>query len=105
MTRLDCLTAASEAVSDRGVSYGAPEDSFGAAGDMWSVILKHVLMPGHKIEPWHVALCMDALKTARLITNPAHRDSWVDKAGYAACGYEIMENRDDRESPIAPGHD
>jgi hypothetical protein len=29
------------------------------------------------------------LKIARLRANPTHRDSWVDLAGYAACGYEV----------------
>lgn len=36
-----------------------------------------------------VALCMAELKIARAATNETHMDSWVDLAGYAACGGEI----------------
>lgn len=35
-----------------------------------------------------VNLCT-LLKIARLANNPEHMDSWVDLAGYAACGGEI----------------
>jgi hypothetical protein len=28
------------------------------------------------------------LKTSRLAWTPTKRDSWVDDAGYAGCGYE-----------------
>jgi hypothetical protein len=33
-----------------------------------------------------VALFLACVKIARLSNNKAHRDSWVDLAGYAACG-------------------
>jgi hypothetical protein len=29
------------------------------------------------------------VKVARLIESPAHKDSWLDIAGYAASGWEI----------------
>lgn len=64
-------------------NYSAPEKNFANIADLWTVIL------GRTITPAQVALCMDAVKTARLIDNPNHEDSWVDKAGYAACGYEV----------------
>ena len=41
------------------------------------------------IEPEDVAIMMGMLKIARLASNPQHMDSWVDLAGYAACGGEI----------------
>jgi hypothetical protein len=31
---------------------------------------------------------LDLMKTARLQNMPSHADSWIDKAGYAACGAE-----------------
>jgi hypothetical protein len=35
-----------------------------------------------------VAHLMVLLKVARSINNPQHKDSWIDIAGYAACGAE-----------------
>jgi hypothetical protein len=38
---------------------------------------------------------MNALiKVARLSTNPTHKDSWIDLAGYAACGAGIALKND-----------
>lgn len=37
---------------------------------------------------------MMAVKLARLIKNPTHRDSWVDICGYAALGAEVAEESD-----------
>jgi hypothetical protein len=42
-----------------------------------------------ELEPYDVALMMDDVKSARLCETPDHRDSWVDKAGYSACGAEV----------------
>jgi hypothetical protein len=42
-------------------------------------------------EPWEVAALMILMKLARLANNRAHRDSWADIAGYAACGADITE--------------
>jgi uncharacterized protein DUF6378 len=36
-----------------------------------------------------VALCLGAMKIARLTAAPGHRDSWIDLAGYAACGAAV----------------
>ncbi|WP_394072895.1 DUF6378 domain-containing protein [Xanthobacter autotrophicus] len=75
--------AAKCVMSDRNREYGGPEDSFRDIAALWSVILRR------DVSLHEVALCLDALKTARLMTNPSHADSWVDKAGYAACGAEV----------------
>ena len=32
---------------------------------------------------------MALLKIARLMSNPEHADSWIDGAGYLACGGEV----------------
>lgn len=84
MNRRECLEFAKICVlNDRNNEYGGPEDSFGTIAALWTVIL------GRAITMTEVALCLDALKTARLIKNPSHVDSWIDKAGYAACGAEV----------------
>jgi uncharacterized protein DUF6378 len=40
---------------------------------------------GITVTPAQVALCLIDLKMARLSRDPAHLDSIVDVAGYAAC--------------------
>ncbi len=83
MDRFECLDAARRAVTAREQHYGGPEQNFTIAAQLWTIIL------GRKVEAHQVALCMDAVKTARLINDPAHMDSWVDKAGYSSCGAEV----------------
>jgi hypothetical protein len=43
------------------------------------------------IEPWDVAVPMILMKLARLANAPKHRDSWLDIAGYTACGADVTE--------------
>jgi hypothetical protein len=59
--------------------YGHPADDFKRIADMWAVLVK---VP---ITPQQVAMCMVALKLARLCHSPNHRDSMIDIAGYANC--------------------
>lgn len=70
-------------VEGRRGSYGTPKAGMGTVARLWSVIL------ANRVEPWQVALCLDALKTARIIENPGHPDSWIDKCGYSAIGAEL----------------
>lgn len=67
----------------RAKDYGDAHENFARIATGWSEII------GKAVSPAQVALCMDWLKTCRLITSPNHRDSWVDKAGYVALGGEI----------------
>ncbi len=84
MNRPDLLDAAKKVVQgEREDTYGGPEDSFKLIAQYWSIYL------GHDVGPADVALMMDLLKTARLQKAPDHVDSWIDKAGYVACGCEI----------------
>lgn len=92
MDRFDCLSLAREAVTTRADTHGAPESNFERIAALWTIVLAGRLKDGATIAPTDVALCLDAVKTARLIQNPRHVDSWVDKAGYAACGMEIASS-------------
>jgi len=83
MTRKECLDRAAECVlKDRASQYGGMEDNFRVIANFWSIYL------GRKVYPADVAAMMALLKIARLRANPHHADSWVDLAGYAACGAE-----------------
>ena len=83
MTRKECLDAAGQAVlTDRAREYGHPEDSFALIAALWS------RYTGCDISTADVAAMMILLKLARVEGNPRHMDSWIDIAGYAACGAE-----------------
>jgi hypothetical protein len=73
------------ALSDRGSAYGDASENFQRIADMWSVILSR------RVTVKEVALCMAAVKMARLIETPDHEDSWIDLAGYAALGVEVND--------------
>ena len=75
--------AAAVVTGTREATYGGPEQSFATIADLWSVYLDRDLAPHD------VAALLALLKLARLKHSQGqHRDSWVDLAGYAACGAE-----------------
>jgi len=88
-----CLIAAHAAVcGDRPLNYGKPEANFNRIAALWNT-WNTVRHPG-PYTGTDVAIMMDLVKTARLANNPTHSDSWIDKAGYAACGYDIAAKDD-----------
>jgi len=77
--------AANSVDGDRDMEYGGPEDSFNTIATIWNAMM------GHEYTATDVAMMMAGLKLARLAnTRGEHEDSWVDLAGYAACGYEVQ---------------
>lgn len=80
--RREILTDAAVCVcSDRNLMYGEPEDNFGVIAAMWSAYL------GYPVTAADVAAMMILFKVARIATaEQPSRDSYVDIAGYAACG-------------------
>lgn len=70
---------------EREQDYGTPENNFGVIADFWSDYLQT------QIDGRDVAAMMILLKVARVATSPCGGtdDTWVDIAGYAACGAEI----------------
>lgn len=97
-TRREILQAAERCVcGERDQDYGGPEDSFALIARLWEPIIKaRCVGPGADVcvDAVTVALCMAELKIARAATNETHMDSWVDLAGYAACGGEIARGRE-----------
>lgn len=65
--------------------YGSPEDNFGTIAQMWTAYT------GTLITALDVAMMMCLLKIARIKNGGGTGDSFVDLAGYAACGGEIHE--------------
>lgn len=85
-TKREILEEATEVVGGRGKSYGSPEDNFGRIADLWSAHTVNRYGTGLKFDAADVAMMMALMKIARLENDPQHHDSWVDLAGYAACG-------------------
>ena len=84
--------AASIVDGDRDKEYGGPEKSFDRIARLW----ENVLPVSRPLTPGDVALAMATLKIARLAeSNGTHHDSWVDLAGYAACGFEVSVEDDE----------
>ena len=73
-------------LGDRDKEYGSPEDNFGTIATMWNAFLGT-----NGIQPSDVAAMLALVKVARIASGHAKEDSWVDLAGYAACGGELDE--------------
>ena len=87
VTKGDVLDRAKALVTgDREDDYGNAFENLSNIAKMWSVIF------GCDVQPFQVALGMDAVKTCRLIKTPSHADSWYDKGGYAGLGGEVALN-------------
>ena len=86
--RASALDEARELITgDRNNSYGPPTQDFKRAADILNA-MEYRGTGGRRLEPHDVALMVMAVKMSRLVWTPGKRDSWVDIAGYAGCGYE-----------------
>ena len=92
MNRQECLDRASEIIhTDRNVEYGEPEDNFGDIASYWTTYLGKKLKEDEQISAPDVAIMSALIKVSRLQQTPGHEDSWVDIAGYAACGAQCAD--------------
>jgi len=84
MTRKEVLELAQECVcGHREQDYGSPEQNFGDIAALWTIY------SGHVFNATDVAMMMALLKIARIKNGGGTGDSFVDLAGYAACGGEL----------------
>lgn len=89
-TREKVLEEAKRCVcGNREQDYGTPEDSFGRIAALWTAYMSNNSIADTVFSASDVSIMLALLKIARLANNPEHMDSWVDLAGYAACGGEI----------------
>lgn len=100
MRRKELLDKAIEIIEGaRQEHYGSPEDNFARIAEYWQTYLRQTQIKGFPIaiHSWDVATMMVLMKVARLAADYLHDDSWLDIAGYAACGSECAEKyADDR---------
>lgn len=92
--RQELLSLASQLVSrDRNNTYGPPTQDFTRTANILNALgfcFKDAGGTETGIYPHHVALLMIGLKMSRATWEPLHKDTWVDIAGYAACGWECV---------------
>lgn len=93
MNRSEILDTAKRCVcGDRDEQYGSPENSFRMIAELWEPYIREKCVSEGadvSIMPEDVAAMMVLFKMARVATGSYSADSWVDAAGYAACGGEI----------------
>ena len=86
MTRPEILDKAKECVcGQREQDYGIPESNFSRIAELWNAYFGDDLFSA-----LDVSMMMALLKIARIRSNGGTDDSYVDLAGYAACGGEIF---------------
>ena len=87
MDKFELLQKTADVVKDRGESYGSILDNHTRIARLWSVLLKI------EVTPEQVALCMIAVKQARLMETPDHEDSIQDILGYALTYHECINGK------------
>lgn len=86
-TRKQCLEDAVKCIcSDRNNQYGEPEDNFKIIADYWTTYLNG----DRALTAQDVANMMILFKLGRLTVTNGTYDTYVDIAGYAGCGAEIL---------------
>ena len=87
--RSQLLEEASELVSrDRNIDYGPPAEDFARTAGILTAL--GYRSPAGAVTAPDIAIILMAVKLSRLAETPAKRDTWVDIAGYAACGWEAL---------------
>lgn len=113
--RRQVLSEAAELIDgDRNADYGDPIDDFRRTAGYWNIhiggVARRVLikdwgysadakvtvdtflsMLSSLLDPHDVAIMMGQLKDSRLAWSPQKEDHWVDKAGYAGCGFDCIK--------------
>ena len=99
MNRADILETAKEIVtSNRNKQYGEPEDNFYTIASLWNAYLVGKHSDGAVITATDVAHMMVRYKVGRILTSTTVKeDSYIDAAGYIACGYECAQKEAERE--------
>lgn len=89
----ECITG------DRNNNYGPPHQDFRRSSDaMTAYGYRHTQLAAsapmcptcgaRPMESHDTAILVDCVKTSRIMWTPTKEDHWIDKAGYAGCGYE-----------------
>ena len=96
MKRQEILDTAKSCVcGDREHDYGTPENNFNTIARLWT---DYIGATNVSFTAQDVASMMILMKLARIKNGGGTGDSYVDIAGYAACGGEILGNGSKRNN-------
>lgn len=80
---------------DRNAAYGPPDQDFRrTAGALTAMGYRGP--DGRDVLGHDISIFIEMVKISRLMWTPTKRDSWVDTAGYAGCGYECALLEEER---------
>lgn len=88
------LEASGLVTGDRNNAYGPPWQDFARTANALTS-MGYRGPDDRALESHDVAILVMMVKISRLMWTPAKRDSWVDIAGYAACGLECAIHEED----------
>lgn len=77
-------------MGDRNAQYGPPTQDFQRTADILNA-LGYTGPGGRKMLKHDTAVILLAVKMSRMVWTPGKQDTWDDTAGYAACGWECVE--------------
>lgn len=75
----------------RNEDYGTPSENYGRIRDLW-----RGYPPSADLDEVDAVVLMILTKIARIVESPGLRDSWLDIAGYAAVGWAVVKEEEDR---------
>ena len=105
MKRDEVLDTAKELINgQRAKDYGDAHDNHSRIASGWNIIVEGAMESHGYLTASHVALMMDWVKSARLVENINHQDSWVDKCGYSALGAEHSDRGNENPSILLRRH-
>ncbi len=82
---------------DRNNTYGPPHQDFQRSASA-ATAYGYRGPDGRELQAHDIAILVSLVKISRLMWTPGKRDSWVDMAGYAACGYECVVEAEKTEA-------
>jgi hypothetical protein len=98
MNRKELLREAERLIyGQKNQEHGDPDVMMARVAALWSAY------KGVSFTPHDVAAMMILLKVSRIKNSPDLEDSWIDIAGYAACGAEVAPSEDEPEADYGPG--
>jgi hypothetical protein len=91
--RAEVLRTAEKLITHaRAEQHGSMKANFECIGRYWGIHL------GREVTANDVAIMMALLKVARLKSNPANMDNWIDACGYLALGGELNHGNGNGEA-------
>lgn len=89
----DMLRKSAGIIEERQKAYGPPAKNFANIAKLWTGWLtsRYGELASIDLDGTDVAVMNNLQKIARLAETPDHEDSWIDVAGYAACGLQVQK--------------